>query len=243
MCADTITANYHWVKPEISGSPTTWGVKLNADLDLIDNQLFMTTTNATVIGQITMFAGATAPTNWVLCDGTVYPNSFFPLLAPVLNNIYGGVVGLSNAVPDLRGAFPIGVDGSAGVYPLGTTGGEEAHSLVVNEMPSHDHQTIVDLTDPGHDHPIVDPTHNHQVGVQSYGTTSGSDNLTVFSGSGTVTSTANSSTGITVQGNITGVDVTVEITHTGGSGLDGAPGTPHNNIPPYLAMNFIIRYA
>ena len=47
MCADTITANYHWVKPEISGSPTTWGVKLNADLDLIDSQLFTTTTNAT----------------------------------------------------------------------------------------------------------------------------------------------------------------------------------------------------
>ena len=223
--ADTITSNYHWVKPEISGSPTTWGVKLNADLDLIDSQLFTTTTNATVIGQITMFAGATAPTNWVLCDGTVYPNSFFPLLASVLNNLYGGVVGLSNAVPDLRGAFPIGVDGSAGVYPLGTTGGEEAHSLVVNEMPSHDHQTIVNLTDPGHVH-----TYDHKDFISSLAISSGSTYSTLDN----VTDTTDPAT--------TGINVTVQVTHTGGSGLEGAPGTPHNNIPPYLAMNFIIRY-
>ena len=224
MCADTITSNYHWVKPEISGSPTTWGVKLNADLDLIDSQLFTTTTNATVIGQITMFAGATAPTNWVLCDGTVYPNSFFPLLVPVLNNLYGGVVGLSNAVPDLRGAFPIGVDGSAGVYPLGTAGGEEAHSLVVNEMPSHDHQTIVNLTDPQHQHDLLFMLGG---GGTTGPWTPGTD------GNNYTTATQPASTGI---------NVTVEIAHTGGSGLDGAPGTPHNNIPPYLAMNFIIRY-
>ena len=40
MCADSITANYHWVKPQISGSPTTWGNKLNDDLDQIDNTVF-----------------------------------------------------------------------------------------------------------------------------------------------------------------------------------------------------------
>jgi hypothetical protein len=38
--ADTITTKYHLVKPEISGSPSTWGNKLNADLDLVDAQMF-----------------------------------------------------------------------------------------------------------------------------------------------------------------------------------------------------------
>lgn len=37
--ADTLTANYDLVKPEINGSPDTWGNKLNANLDVVDANL------------------------------------------------------------------------------------------------------------------------------------------------------------------------------------------------------------
>jgi hypothetical protein len=36
---DTSTPNYQMIKPEIRGSPDTWGNKLNADLDVVDTNL------------------------------------------------------------------------------------------------------------------------------------------------------------------------------------------------------------
>jgi microcystin-dependent protein len=219
--ADTITSHFHWVKPEISGSPTTWGVKLNADLDLIDQLAFDTQTTANaakaladniVIGEIKMFAGVTPPANWKLCDGTVYLNTDIPLLAPVLNNAFGGVAGTSNAVPDLRSRFPIGYQ-AGGTLPVGTMGGEATHVLTNAELAAHTHT----ITDPGHVHDIIDNLAPGTV-FGNYATTGAVNQLQDLD-----QNTQSSTTGITINS-------------------DGG-GMPHQNMPPYVSLNFIIKFA
>src|SRR6516165_1827289 len=140
MATDTTTANYGWVLPAIGGDPTSWGNKWNADLQLIDGQVHSNqvaiTAGVCPIGSITMFGSLTPPTGWLLCDGTVYNNTSIPLLAPILNNKFGGVAGTSNAVPNLVNFFPLG---AASWSALGQTGGEANHTLGMNEIPGHQH--------------------------------------------------------------------------------------------------------
>ncbi len=53
------------------------------------------------IGQIQLFALGFAPTDWKLCDGTVYPISQNQALYALIGNKFGGITGQSFAIPNL----------------------------------------------------------------------------------------------------------------------------------------------
>lgn len=98
-------------------------------------------------GTMTMFAGATAPAGYLLCDGASYSTTTYASLFAVIGYTYGGS-GSTFAMPDMRGRFAEGV--SAGVSnisdkALGQAGGEETHTLSVDQLPPHNFMVNVPI--------------------------------------------------------------------------------------------------
>lgn len=92
-------------------------------------------------GSVITYAGTTAPSGWLLCDGSTYTVTAYPTLYSVIQNAFGGTPSVNFAVPDLRGKTTIGAGAGPGLTSraLYGTGGEESHILSVDEMPAHTH--------------------------------------------------------------------------------------------------------
>lgn len=129
-------------------------------------------------GTIVMWTGSSAPSGWAICDGTQG--------TPDLRSrfVVGATIGQSSGV-QLTGSS---ISTNNTVFPPGYYGGEEYHTLTVDEMPSHSHNI---------------PTSTDQVsGVSAY------------------------------YGGDTGKGYLTDA--TGGS-------QPHNNMPPFYALLFIMK--
>ena len=189
-------------------------------------QLTSAINQSTPSGSILLFGGASAPSGFFMCDGTAISRTTYSVLFAVIGTTYGvGDGSTTFNLPDLRGRAPIGYGTGSGLTTrtIGSHGGEETHLLTTPEIPSHTH------TDSGHTH--TDAGHTHGPGAGSLFITSIGVNASIPVGGGipignTATTTATGSASIQTG--------TANIQNTGG-------GCAHNNMQPWLAVNFIIK--
>jgi microcystin-dependent protein len=83
------------------------------------------------------------PSGWASCDGKALLRSEYPQLFSIIGINYGAGDGTNSFnLPDLRGRTIItsGQGNGLSYYKPGLMGGEESHTLSVDEMPAHQHQ-------------------------------------------------------------------------------------------------------
>ena len=105
-------------------------------------------------GMIVPFAGASAPTGWLMCFGQDVSRTIYADLYTAIQTTYGaGDNSTTFNLPDLRGRVIAGTDNMGGVSSnrltgqtggldgdsLGATGGAETHTLSTAQIPSHSH--------------------------------------------------------------------------------------------------------
>ncbi|MBB4002546.1 MAG: tail fiber protein [Aurantimonas endophytica] len=82
-----------------------------------------------------------APKGWAFCDGQLMPISQNTALFSLLGTNYGGDGKSTFALPDLQGAAPMHKGQGPGRSErfIGETGGSTSVTLLVAEMPAHNH--------------------------------------------------------------------------------------------------------
>jgi microcystin-dependent protein len=114
------------------------------------------------IGAIMPYAGSTAPTGYLLCDGAAISRTTYSSLFGIVGITYGaGDASTTFNLPDLRGRVVAGQDDMGGssadnltdtqADQLGGTLGFETHTLTTTELPAHTHGGLTDIDPDGGD--------------------------------------------------------------------------------------------
>lgn len=164
-------------------------------------------------GIIQMFAGATPPTGWLVCDGSAISRTTYATLFAAIGTTWGAGDGSTTFnIPDLRGRAPIGAGTGTNLTArtLGGKLGEETHALTAGETGLR-----------AHTHSFTQPT----VKVKY--------SKAVASGSATNHIDGSSSSSTAAPMEVSGGAVGAV---TGGE----KSGSAHNNMQPSAVVNFII---
>jgi microcystin-dependent protein len=114
-------------------------------------------------GVMQMFAGSTAPSGWLVCDGSAVSRFTYSALFAVIGTTFGAGNGSTTFnVPDLRSRAPMGAGTGTGLTArtLGGQVGAEAVTIGSGNLPTHQH--AID-----HDHGSV--TSSNDIGDHTHG--------------------------------------------------------------------------
>jgi microcystin-dependent protein len=165
-------------------------------------------------GSMAMFAGAAAPTGWLLCQGQAVSRTDFADLFAAIGTTWGAGDGTTTfGLPDLRGrsAIGAGTGPSLSARTLAATGGAETHQLTAGEMPSHTHFAFANASSSS---ATATDVNNTSQSVRELNDGTSSSNFRIKA-----TATA----------------ATVGLTSSAGS------GAAHNNMQPFAVVNYIIK--
>lgn len=174
-------------------------------------------------GSVKAYAGAAAPTGYLLCDGAAVSRTTYARLFAAVGVVFGAGDGVTTFnLPDLRGRAPIGAGAGAGLTAraLAAQVGEESVTLTAGQsgLPAHSHGVF----DPQHAHGTTDgksfqTAQNSNTGPNAGASPYGAQNI--------IGATAVASTGITVQNSVA-----------------ASAASAHTNMQPSIALNWIVRH-
>ena len=153
-----------------------------------------------------------APRGWALCDGQILPINQNQSLYSLLGTTYGGDGRTTMALPDLQGRAPMGPGRGPGLTDrrLGEKVGTSTVTLTDAQIPAHAHGVH------GNDgQGITSDPAGHHFGVEQQGGGGGSQRVYT--------------------------DVLTPLVQFDSSAVgQTGGGQSHNNMQPYLGLNFII---
>ncbi len=183
------------------------------------------------VGELAPFAGAVAPTGFLVCNGQAVSRTTYGGLFVAIGTVWGVGDGVTTFnLPDLRGRTLIGAGTGAGLSArsLAATGGAETHLLTAAEsgLPSHNH---------------TQNAHNHG-DVFMPGTAGGNTNRIW----GDFNAAPGGQTGayLNNSGNWAGfasAAYTQNATATNNAVAAASASSAHNNMQPFAVVNWIIR--
>lgn len=185
-------------------------------------------------GSVMQYASSSAPTGWLICDGSAVSRTTYATLFAVISTTYGvGDGSTTFNLPDTQGKSVFGYNsGDSSFDAIGETGGSKTTTLTTNELPAHTHTGTTD-SDGAHTHSVTDPGHTHTL----------SPDEAVSSGVGSIVANRDEGTGTTTGSSTTGISIVSDgaHTHTFTTGSSGS-GNSFSLLNPYIVFNYIIKY-